>query len=160
SDYWSGSLGEYGVGAGSARGVLILPGPAPEELDDSAMSTLVEQHAGGAPWPNPGPSTVFAFVFPATTRSTLFGARGCVDYVGYHSETMSQHIPYEVNLRCGSPIPGALPIEQLTFVLSHEAAEVATDPHPFTHQGWVNHTSPLGGEVGDLCIGLDARFAL
>src|SRR5262245_7277478 len=42
--YWLDSLSEYGVGKGSAKGVLVLPGAAPTTFDDSAVAPLLESH--------------------------------------------------------------------------------------------------------------------
>ncbi len=159
STYWTGSLGEYGVGAGTAKGVIVLPTAAPKTIDDSAFGTLIKQSIASGLFPAPDKNTLFAFIVPKNTTSTLQGTTGCQEYGGYHAETQTAShsgvfVPYSVNLQCAGFAAGSA-FDGLTDVLSHEAAEAATDPHPYTRPGWVSYEVPLGGEIGDLCVGLE-----
>jgi hypothetical protein len=161
SDYWTGSLAEYGVGAGVAKGLVVMTDPAPATLDDSDLKTMIKAMIKNGVVPPPNASTVLSFIISESTNSTMQGGQGCQDYGGYHSQTQTAvgsgvYVAYAVNLQCpgGS---GSL-FDSLTDVISHEAAEASTDPLPFTMPGWTNDTVPLGGEVGDLCVGLDTTF--
>src|SRR5581483_3380435 len=158
SDYWTQSLGEYGVGPGKSMGLVVMPTAAPKTIDDQEFTPLIAKLISGGTLPHPNSNTVFAFIVPTTTQSTLNGQTGCASYGGYHSETNDNtNVPYEVNLQCTGFGSGSA-FDQLTDVISHEGAEVATDPHPGSRPGWLNDSMPLGGEVGDLCVGLDAQF--
>lgn len=145
SDYWTQSMAQYGVGAGVSKGLIVLPDPAPAQMDvgvfEGLTAALAKQHPVDA-------NTVFAFVVPLTTQVTGGGGAGCFSYGGYHTQT-SGGVPYEVNLQCGGLGTGGF--DDLTFVLSHEAAEAATDPRPFSNPGWFSDDYSILGEIGDLC---------
>jgi hypothetical protein len=149
SDYWSSSLAEYGVGAGTANGVLVLPDAAPPTIDYSAFDGIIDGLRKDHPSDE---NTHFAFVVPPTTHVTLMpGWTDCVDFGGYHSETRSG-ATYSVNLQCDGQF------DTLTMVLSHEEAETATDAHPLTQlPGWYSDAF-YPSEVGDLCTGLDLQL--
>jgi hypothetical protein len=149
SDYWTGSLGEYGVGAGAALGVIVLPDAAPAKLPVDNLETILQKLAA-QPQYAPTPDTIYAFVVPATTTLVEPDGSSFCDYGdGYHMSTAGG-LHYEVNLQCGG---GA---DELHIVLSHEAAEAATDPDPLTAATWQSSDPP--GEVGDLCVGLNAAY--
>jgi hypothetical protein len=164
STYYTGSLAEYGVGPGQAMGVIVLPVAKPATLDDSAISPLIKGYIADHTFPAPNANTVFSFIVPETTQSTLYGSNGCSDYGGYHAETRvatgsNQFVPYAINLQCKG-FGGNTPFDGITEVLSHEIAETATDGHPYTDTAYSADPSmaPLGGEVGDLCVGLSTTF--
>ncbi len=156
SDYWTQSLAEYGVQAGSAKGVIVIPGAAPKNLDDSQVQTLLSTHVADALFPSPNANTVYSFIIPNGTTSTLFGTMGCRDYGGYHSETSAGNmkVPYAVNLSCSTSF------DALTGVVSHESAEVATDPFPFSGPGFVDRDITSAGEIADLCEGLNRTYTV
>lgn len=165
-DFWVSSLSQYGVGKGIAKGVIVLPDQPPSTLDDSAIGPMIKAHIADGLFPQPNKQTLFSFVIPKKTKSTMQGGTGCQDYGGYHSETRvasgsKTFVPYAVNLQC-SGFGGVTPFDSLTEVVSHELAEVATDPHPFTSPTYSKNynDAPLGGEIGDLCTGLDTNFAV
>jgi hypothetical protein len=164
SDYWINSLAEYGVGAGRSKGVLVMSTPAPATIDDSEFKTIVKALiAGGA---TADANTAFSFIIPVNTTSTMSrgGGTGCNDYGGYHSQTQTApgsgvYVAYMVNLQCKDAVGGGLSLfDSLTDVISHEAAEASTDTFPFTAPAWTNQTVVVGGEIGDLCVGLDTKF--
>jgi hypothetical protein len=159
STYWTQSLGEYGVNAGVAKGLVVMSTPPPKTIDDSQFPTIIRGLISSGAVSAPNKNTLLAFVIPQATASTLYGSKGCVDYGGYHAETRAStgsaaYVSYAVNLQCVGFSSGTL-FDSLTDVLSHEAGEAATDPHPFTRPTYVNQTIPTGGEVGDLCVGLE-----
>jgi hypothetical protein len=97
--------------------------------------------------------------------STMQGAKGCQNggYDGYHFETRmtatsSADVVYSVSLQCAAA--AGTVFDELMLTLSHEASEAATDPHPATSPAFRNQTSVLGGEIGDLCVGLNAKVDL
>jgi hypothetical protein len=143
SEYWTTRLGEYGIGAGTAKGVLVIPSAAPAQIDGSQIEQILSQNISSGAWPAPNANTVYSYIVPPTTIVTSFGAQGCSSFGGYHGET-SARVPYLVNLQC-TPSFGAL-----TFVSSHEAAECATDPHTSSGPGWL---ADWAGEIADLCVG-------
>src|SRR4051812_7455707 len=42
SDYWTGSLAEYGIGAGKFKGLIVLPMAAPPTITDSDLGDLAK----------------------------------------------------------------------------------------------------------------------
>jgi hypothetical protein len=160
SDYWTQSLAEYDIHAGVAKGVVVLPSAAPATIDDSAFKNLVKSVIAGLPEPV-NSNSIISFIIPVKTQSTMQGGQGCVDYGGYHSQTRtvaggSTSIPYLVNLQCTEGSKSLFDL--LTEVISHEVAEAASDPYPFTQPGWTNDTVLVGGEIGDLCVELTTSY--
>ncbi len=175
-EWWLTAMKEYGVGKGKAMGVLVINAAKPATLDDTAVGPLIRAHiagtvAGDTQWPTPNANTVFAFMVPVTTHSTMFGAQGCTsggaggEYGGYHSETKiatgsKVYVPYAINLQCDG-FAGNTLFDALTYVTSHELAETATDGHPQTKPAYVSQSASqngLGGENGDLCNGLQNSY--
>src|SRR5258706_8323441 len=62
SSYWTSRLGEYGVGVGSARGVLVIPSPPPSAIDDTQLAQMIVQNVASGTWPPAGPNTVYAYI--------------------------------------------------------------------------------------------------
>ena len=151
SDYWKSSLGEYGVGAGLSKGLIVMPTAAPALLGDAELAQIATQLvASGQITRND--NTHVLFIPPPTTAVTNAGSSGCTDFLGYHSHTgAATGVAYSINVRCKGA--AGEPIDQLSDTISHEVAEAATDPEP--RSGYVD-ISPAGQEVGDLCeFGLD-----
>jgi hypothetical protein len=154
--YWTNAAGEYGVGAGAANGVLVLPGPAPATINDdgTTFAPLIESlvgttSLGGATVPAPDDQTVFDFIIPRATTET---------YGYYHYETNqlvagagggTLHVPYIVDRQ--DKVPGLNRFQYLTWSDSHELFETATDPHPAVAPGYQSAWLGGLGEVGDLC---------
>jgi hypothetical protein len=165
SDYWTGSLGEYGVGAGTANGVYVMPSTAPKTIDDSTFTKTVKSVVAALPTPVDG-NTILAFIIPKSSTSTMGGGMGCQDYGGYHSQTKAAtgstaNIAYAVNLQCDDPTLS--PFDALTDVMSHELAEASTDPFPRSAPGWADYNdngADSGGEIGDLCVFLDTHITV
>ncbi len=157
-EYWTPVMSEYGVGKGKAMGLIVLPTAAPATIDDPGFTPIIRQGIANASFPTPNVNTIFNFIVPKNTKSTLYGSKGCEQYGGYHAETRisttSQFsVPYLVNLQCPGFGAGN-DFDGLTEVVSHEISETATDPHPFTRAGYVVRGWPLGGEISDLCAGI------
>src|SRR5262249_5704390 len=147
SDFWAG-LKEYGVDQGVAKGVIVMPNAAPRTLDDAEITPLIEGFIADGTFPQPNENTIFAFVPPPTTKSTVMSdpSKGCVDYVGYHDETNNNdenadHVVYSINLQCPRD-DGTVSFDDLTSVLSHEAGEAASDPQVSTAEAFSNDHIP------------------
>ncbi len=148
SYYWTGILGQYGVGDGSARGVIVLPQAKPATLAHDAIPALLDGVAvpGGR-----NANTVLALVVPKTTMVTGVPA----GEAAYHNETPKG--PFIVLLQKDIGVGTAF--DSLTFFASHEAAEVATDPYLNTKPAWfVDALGARFGEVADVCNPLDAEI--
>ena len=172
-EFWITAMKEYGVGKGKAMGVLVINAAKPATLDDTAVGPMIKAHIADGSWPTPNVNTVFAFVVPVTTRSTMFGGQGCLaggaggSYGGYHSETKiatgsKVYVPYAINLQCDG-FAGNTLFDSLTEVTSHELGEIATDGHPQTKPAYVSALASqngLGGENGDLCNGLSNSYTV
>jgi hypothetical protein len=160
SDFWINSMGEYGVGAGKAKGVIVLPSAAPATIDDKDLKPLVKSVVAMLGEPT-NSNSLIQFVVPEAVKQTMQGGQGCNDYGGYHSQTRSttggsMSIPYAVNLQCHEGTKTLFDL--LTEVVTHEVAEASSDPLPFNQPGWTNDTVLLGGEIGDLCVELTTTF--
>jgi hypothetical protein len=152
SEYWTDALSQYGVGTGAATGVVVLPGEPDAAFFDDATPVIQAMVDEGI-IARPTETTVLAFLIPS--RIHLPG-----DVYGYHSETTTplagtKKLPYLV-----APLTRradkSFDFDELTRVLSHEAAELATDPHP--PEGWYADDTWFG-EVGDLCDLLTQELA-
>jgi hypothetical protein len=160
STYWVDSLDEYGVGPGTSKGVVVWPSPAPANLGDNELKNIVKAVVAQLPEPV-NANSVVSFIIPKSTTLTMGGEPGCISYGGYHYQTRTvaggnTFIPYMVNLQCDEP--EKTNFDLLTEVISHEAAEAATDPYPGVDPAWTNDTVIVGGEVGDICVFLTTKF--
>lgn len=149
SDFWKSAVGEYGVGPGVSKGLIVMPSAAPAVLDDAslaALSTMLVSTGKVTKTDN----TEVAFIPPIGTVVTAGSSKSCSVFVGFHSHgsNSADAVAYLVNVRC--PGEAGAPFDVLTTTLSHEVAEAATDPAP--RSGYVD-ISPGGQEIGDLCLG-------
>jgi hypothetical protein len=154
SDYWTGTLGEYGVKQGTFEQLITLSDPPPSSLDDTMIqSTLAKLVMDGEVAVDS--STVVFFVTPAGTQVSFRGTFGCSDFGGYHWQTDVNQSPvsYAVAVQCAND--GIDPLNALTPILSHEASEAATDPRPASSPSW--RSLDTGLEISDLCELFNAR---
>lgn len=163
-DAFTKSLQEYGVGAGTAKGVLVLPDAPPSTIDDSALNALVDNNLGKGAWPAAGDNVIIAFVSNAKTTVTLQGSKSCVDFGGYH-QVSKGGTQYLVDAYCNDPTTMKPDWDELTVTVSHEIGEAASDPSPnifFPSNAAVDSATGLpflgGGEVGDMCINLNHKL--
>lgn len=145
--YWTGILGQYGVGKGRAMGKIVIPGPKPVTLahDDIPVlaATLAAQLPGGV-----NSNSVVDIVIPTST--TLTGISDKI--VGYHNHT-SGGVPFIVLTQRRANL--GTPFDDLTYFASHEAAEVATNPT--SPAAWYDDALGSGaGEIADVCNPLAA----
>jgi hypothetical protein len=169
SDPWR-VLAQYGVKDGTVGGVHHVPTkeflrgrPENESLLSQAefesYATAWMAVANRKPYvvresndvPQDLSSDGFVFFLPDDLQVAL-GQRGpytyktCVDVMGYHRFDGRQ--PYAVL--------GGCDLARKPFILSHEVAELASDP--IVGRGWFDPGSVAqnGGEVADLCMGRGA----
>jgi hypothetical protein len=176
TDYWS-ILSQYGVGYGSFQGsvqvdsaTFFTPGMVNESIVDSSVldarvKAVIHQppsdagvsdasdDSGDAAAPLPAIPNADAYIFflPDGVNVNLEGeGQTCVGIGGYHSYDGNE--PYAIIPSCG----------RSGLVVSHEMAEMCTDPVPGL--GWFSDAdqSNAGGEVGDLCnftVSVDGNYA-
>jgi hypothetical protein len=168
SEYW-GILAQYGVEAIGLASVSSVSADAffGGQLDPKSSISMqafeertrayVAEKRGGQSLPPP-PSSItdaelppdaegYVFFLPPSVAIT-FGKRGsyevrtCTDFLGYHR--FNGAVPYGV-------IPSCSGVNR-AFVLSHELAEMATDP--IVGLGWQSPTDngTSAGEVADICL--------
>jgi hypothetical protein len=141
SDYWQ-VLSQYGVQAGIAKGVIVLPSrPATITYDSLAA---IPTSIGRQPGHPANANTIYMIILPLDTISD----ESALNPGGFHSES-SEGWVYAVSPQYPR---WADPRRELTFTISHELVEAATDPHPGTNTGWLSLDCPPFGEVGDLCV--------
>jgi hypothetical protein len=159
SSYWSGAVGEYGVGKLTATPLhLTEAAPTATLMDSDVQSWLAGKITGasdaGPSFPQPDGETIYAIFYPSGVNMTMMGFPSCSGFDGYHADYKvgGQSVTYAVMLRCGT-------VNDLTVAASHEFAESATDPlsvsNPAFLQPDADHTvweySGGGGELGDMC---------
>jgi hypothetical protein len=148
SGHW-GRLTQYGVGPGTHEGLIVVPDAPPSAWDDNAIDGMINGWVGSGAIPAVDADTAFTFLVPQST--TVPPGTG-----GYHTATPNG-VEYTVNTQYLQS-DGSYDWNWLTFELSHEQAELATDPQKNNPQfGWYNDDVWFG-EVGDLCNQLRAQI--
>jgi hypothetical protein len=150
SDFWTGTLKEYGVGKGTNMGIITMPDNSPAKLNIADIYNLISSLVTNGSVPSPGVNTNVAFFVPASTKVTGGGETSCVDFLGFHDVMPAMqgmpNIVYSVIDEC-QPDEGGSVFDTITKAGSHELAEAATDPIPGK-----GYTGPqTDTEVGDLC---------
>jgi hypothetical protein len=159
ADYWGTVLPQYGVGYGTFDGsttidtdAFFTPGMINagivewNVLDVRIRQVLHEppsdagaDDSGGdaaAMLPPIPPADGYIFFLPDAVNVDLGDGMTCSGVGGYHSYDGAE--PYAIIPYCG----------RSRLVVSHETAEMCTDPLP--GQGWFSDQDMLG-EIGDLC---------
>lgn len=160
SEYWRETTAEYGIGAPEIASTIVLDNP-PATMTDADVAKWVGDNASG------DGKTVYVFILPGSVSFTLDGIAACgAEYGGYHGEAAladGKAASYIVIPRCATYL-GFKGADELTYALSHELVEVATDPFPDSKRafGSVDPASfafsvLFGNEAGDLCVGNAAR---
>jgi hypothetical protein len=150
-DYWS-LLRQYGVGYGVLDGservattaffppAMLASGSfSDSDLDTRVYRFLHRSAGGGTDAGAGGGDEAYLFFLPDNVRVTFSnGEQSCVAFSGYHAMDKGSD-PYAIIPWCGrNPV-----------TISHELAEVATDPTPL--KGWYADVFGALGEIGDLC---------
>jgi hypothetical protein len=154
SSYWKAITEEYGVGpvtSGDANHVTVPKSTEPPLTVAAIKRFILIQLADleASKWPAPTADTIYMLYIP-----------GCPEGGAYHQSVVvgSTTVPYGVVGTC--PLDGVMPTDALTVVASHEIAEAATDPHPFTARAWAGFEpqslawgiwAGWGGETADVC---------
>ncbi len=157
--YWRAISREYGVGDAVGGTPIHVADPAPDAMSDRQIELWLKKNieAKTPGWELPGPDTLYAVYYPASTSVTLGrSSESCVDFGGFHKSftlTDGTRVAYAVNMDCeGSS-------DEVTAVSSHEFIEAATDPFPdsapayqFPDPDHFAYALQGGGEVGDMCV--------
>lgn len=145
-DYWS-ILAQYGVTYGTFIDSVAVDdttffqtGDIQGGLIDSwTLEARIKSAIAALPSPESGAPNAYMVFLPGGVNVNLGGGNTCTWALGYHSYDGIE--PYSVIPACGA----------FGTTVSHELAEMVTDPVPFA--GWYSEADidPAGGEVGDLC---------
>ena len=158
SEYW-GTLGQYGVGNGTvlssvtvprallAPAELVAPGGLIEIQDlDARVRVLVNGSATEDAFPGVAGADAYVIFLPDGLNVMIshradYVSTTCVDERAYHAHDGTE--PYAVIPPCAQG--------RGTVAVSHEIAEMVTDP--VSARGWLSEgdVSKNGGEVADLC---------
>jgi hypothetical protein len=159
SQFWTTAIGEYGVGAGKAMGVLVVPMPPPPTLDGSEFDTILQDNLGQNGWPTANSNSIFSFIVGPNSKLVANGAESCTQIGGFHTDAYTAGFaPYAVSFYCTNPVGGLSSTDDLTVSLSHEIGEAASDPQPITNKVNANRLFLGGGEIGDGCNSLNAKI--
>ena len=149
-------LKEYGVGTGTAAPAVVLNQTPAAMMTDAEVQSFLAARVQDGTFTVDAQSIAVLF-YPATVTITNNGSVSCKDFAGYHGTTVlgsGGRLAYAVIPRCGLE-----PVGALTFAISHELAEAATDPVLTAYNDLADPyslwTLNYGGvEVGDLCQNL------
>jgi hypothetical protein len=162
--YWTATTSEYGVGALTLLAPVVGAMASAPTISDGTLQAALATNtlSPSALWGPADPSTVFLFVLPPSVALTYGQTTCCVDYGGYHDETLVNGVAVPYVVACACPDffgPDWNRIDERTVVLSHELIEAATDPFPRSNpafyaanQANLVWTMLTGGELGDMCV--------
>jgi hypothetical protein len=167
--YWTGAVGEYGVGALTSVTFHSATTPPASLMDADVQTFLTNEIQTDATFPKPDASTIYTLFYPLNVNVTTSFGVTCQQFQGYHdSFTLgANQVIYAIVPRCQPPpVVGVTLADQMTAEASHEIAEAATDPYPTSSKpGYItvdanSHAWELlaGGEVGDLCAAFPDSF--
>lgn len=162
SMYWNAINSEYGVGAATSGGHVSLTTPAPTQMSDQDLDTLVSTNVKNGMWPASTANTLYA-IYMDPTSSLFFGGAAdaggqdaCAGGVGgYHEETQDGSYVYAIMPHCSM-----FQTADIQVSASHELNEAATDPHPNTKTAYAGFDSDhlsmeffngFQDELGDAC---------
>ena len=168
--WWSTVMSGYGVGAGAGGGYAELANTlsGTNTTDDQIQQLLAASIASGA-LPAPTDETIYVVYAPYDALIDLDAtSQSCRKFAGYHHSGSStgdagkQRFLYAIVADCvGTTGTAQEAKDNLTYIASHEIAEVASDPDVNSdapgawymtpgNDAWI---SANGGENADLCGG-------
>lgn len=166
SSWWGDALGSYGVGPASFGGAVTIAPPA-ATIDHGGIAGILDAMLDGThpEYGVPSLESNYVLALPEGVSIVNPGGMSCRDFGGYHgSLTVSAgsfagvEVPYSVIPRC--PPGGTFSqLDALTFVISHELAEAASNPlDTSARPAWnafgatdVAWNVLAGGEIADIC---------
>jgi hypothetical protein len=144
SYYWPRTMQQYGIGAGTAKSVLVIPQPAPSTITRAQIPALIDQMAAQT---TRNANTALVLIIPLSTQLTGVPAQE----QAFHNETPGG-LPFAVLQQSKTPLLYQTTFDDLSFFASHELAELVTDPFIATNPAWYDDTmTPQFGEIADLC---------
>lgn len=166
--WWTATMAEYGVGAGSTTAPVHVNEAPPHQLDDSMIQTWLRAKLDGShlEFGLPDGNSLYVIYYPVATAITLGNLASCQGFAAYHSALRikdGSSVSYAVVARCRVGA-GPSAVDALTGPAAHEIAEAATDADPGAPAyrdldaasfAWRLAT---GSEVGDLCFFLPEAF--
>ena len=158
SGWWTTVMTGFGVGKGTSGGYADLPNDfgvdagASVTITDDDIHTLLQAKITSGELPRPIQGvTAYALYFPKNVSIQNGSETSCQSFGGYHYAFMANvpapsgdagadagpggtfNVPYAVMPRCDSfPNDAVTNFTQLTYFGSHELAEMASDPFPWT----------------------------
>lgn len=157
--FGNGSLTQYSITNATFGGSLAAVGctAAPSTLDlaHQQISNVVNCILAANPSLNNGQTILNVFVPPQSAPASST-ADFCSKFSGEHDKygTSVEATFLPTNKACSKSLSG------LSFVMSHEMVESATDPLAASPTGWkdANWGSFFGQEIGDLCFPQSVSF--
>lgn len=157
-DWWGGILSQYGVQTGTYDGATYIPTSTfihdgdvnggfiywallDTRVREAIHAVIMDDAGADSGTPQVPHADAYVVFLPDGVNVDLGqGETTCANAGGYHSYDNEE--PYAIIPPCG----------RMRIVVSHEIAEMVTDPLPGT--GWfsdADEATMYGGEIGDLC---------
>jgi hypothetical protein len=156
ASFWTGSVGEYGIGPLTVLPPITVTDNAPTADTDPAG--YLEGKLSDPAFKNVTQDTILAIFYPAKTPLGGSCAAQTPGYGGYH-DRLSNGTPYAVMSECAKFGPITSALDMVTVAVSHEIIEAVTDVDGSGFVGLddtefgLSMGQFLGGnaENGDLC---------
>ena len=116
--YWSGAVGEYGVGAIASSTFHSSDTPAQDLTDGDVRTWLTDEIQNDASFPQPDGDTIYTLFYPDGVNVTAGFGVTCNEFQGYHDSfplTASVNVVYAIVPRCPPPpVQGVTAADQMT----------------------------------------------
>ena len=154
----------YPILAASFAGeIAITTGLSGTSVDDTAITAQIGSWILSSVLPVPDANTVYVILTPAGMEVTQDGQSACGNFFGYHNDAPSPAgsyghyryivLPYQ-NCGADTAADGPVTVNGMTDTLSHEMAEMETDPD--SSSGWIDNGT--NNEIADICSDNSATY--
>jgi len=149
---------EYGVGAGTSAGSVVLQETAPAAVTLTDVGAFVAAHVRAGELPATlanDADTLYVVYYPATTSvHVVAGDAGCLAAGGFHASYSQNGLYFTyaaIPDDCAALFPklGLDATEFVEFDASHEILEAASDPYAFATDGTSVAAGPAAWRISD-----------
>jgi hypothetical protein len=128
---------EYGIGAGKLDGIFYSNWNLPNStISYQYVEDQLQSETASGELPAPDNQSIYVFLLPSTTTDTVDVSNHFAGYHAHVGQTTYAVIEHDTN-------------DNMSYTISHEIAEAATDPDPVS--GWCAGNGE--SEIADYCDG-------